>query len=84
MNLHLYIPAASSHAPGVLKGLIYGQLKRFRLQHTEDEVFELVNKRVNGLNLLRKTLGDKTIDYQEMGGYELFNKTERYLMQSFW
>ncbi len=40
--------------------------------HSEEEVIELIKKRVNGLNLLRETLGDKTIDYQNLGGYELF------------
>ncbi|NMH88959.1 NAD(P)/FAD-dependent oxidoreductase [Flavivirga algicola] len=40
--------------------------------HTEAEVFELVEKRVKGLQVLRQTLGDKTINYQELGGYELF------------
>ena len=40
--------------------------------HSEDEVVELVQKRYSGLNLLRKNLGDETIDYQLYGGYELF------------
>jgi glycine/D-amino acid oxidase-like deaminating enzyme len=40
--------------------------------HTEVEVLELVKKRVSGLQLLRDTLGDKSINYQEHGGYELF------------
>ena len=40
--------------------------------HTEEEVLELVQKRYSGLNLLRKNLGDKKIDYQQYGGYELF------------
>ncbi len=40
--------------------------------HTEEDVLELVKKRVKGLELLRATLGDSTIDYQEHGGYELF------------
>ena len=31
----------------------------------------LVMKRYNGLKLLRETLGDKAIDYREVGGYEL-------------
>ena len=44
--------------------------------HTEDEVLELIKKRINGLNLLRQTLGDKRIDYQEFGGYELFSKDD--------
>ena len=43
--------------------------------HTESEVFELVKKRVDGLNILRQTLGDKNIEYRNYGGYELFNGT---------
>ena len=45
--------------------------------HSEDEVLELVKKRVNGLQLLRKTLGDEIIDYQEHGGYELFGTDDQ-------
>ena len=41
--------------------------------HTEQEVLDLVQKRVKGLQKLRDNLGDKTIDYQQLGGYELFN-----------
>ncbi|GAB5565245.1 MAG: FAD-dependent oxidoreductase [Winogradskyella sp.] len=41
--------------------------------HTEEEVFQLVKKRINGLQLLRENLGDKTIDYKPFGGYELFS-----------
>jgi glycine/D-amino acid oxidase-like deaminating enzyme len=40
--------------------------------HAEDAVIQLVKNRVNGLQLLRKTLGDTAIDYQQLGGYELF------------
>ena len=40
--------------------------------HSEQEVFELVKKRWDGLQLLRKTLGDNSIDYQHHFGYELF------------
>jgi gamma-glutamylputrescine oxidase len=40
--------------------------------HSEDDVIELIKKRVDGLKLLRETLGDKAIDYQNLGGYELF------------
>ncbi len=42
--------------------------------HSEEEVIKLVKKRVNGLHLLRETLGDNMIDYQNHGGYELFAK----------
>lgn len=44
--------------------------------HTEQEVINLIKKRVNGLQKLRANLGDKTIAYQPLGGYELFNKNE--------
>ncbi len=40
--------------------------------HTEQEVYNLVRKRWKGLQLLRKTLGDKIIDFRQYGGYELF------------
>jgi gamma-glutamylputrescine oxidase len=39
--------------------------------HTEEEVFNLVDKRWKGLQLLRKNLGDKNIDYQQNKGFEL-------------
>ncbi|WP_456441982.1 NAD(P)/FAD-dependent oxidoreductase [Psychroserpens sp.] len=42
--------------------------------HSEEEVFLLVKKRINGLKLLRNTLGDGNINYQKLGGYELFSK----------
>ena len=41
--------------------------------HSIQEVIDLVEKRWNGLSLLRKTLGDKNIDFQQLGGYELFD-----------
>ncbi len=40
--------------------------------HTEEEVFNLVKKRWNGLELLRNNLGDVTIDFQQNKGFELF------------
>ena len=39
----------------------------------EDTVWQTVNMRIQGLELLRKRLGDKNVDYKEWGGYELFN-----------
>ncbi len=46
--------------------------------HTEQEVFDLVKKRWEGLQLLRKNLGDKNIDFQNNKGYELFQKKDFY------
>jgi len=42
--------------------------------HSKEEVQVLVKKRLKGLQVLRKTLGDSIINYQELGGYELFSK----------
>ena len=49
--------------------------------HTEEEVRELVRRRVDGLQLLKNTLGEAQINYQELGGYELFPDTETTLFQ---
>jgi glycine/D-amino acid oxidase-like deaminating enzyme len=50
--------------------------------HSEEEVFELVQKRWNGIQLLRKNLGDQHIDFQQHGGHELFLKKEEKLYQN--
>ena len=44
--------------------------------HTEEEVIQLVQKRWQGLQLLRKNLGDLVIDFKPFGGYELFLKDD--------
>lgn len=44
--------------------------------HSEEEVIQLIQKRWNGLQLLRKRLGDETIDFKPYGGYELFLKED--------
>lgn len=44
--------------------------------HTEEDVIQLIHKRWNGLQLLRKRLGDDTIDFKPYGGYELFLKDD--------
>jgi glycine/D-amino acid oxidase-like deaminating enzyme len=50
--------------------------------HTEQEVLELIKKRNDGLILLRNTLGDKTINYQPFGGYELFTEGDTELYET--
>jgi glycine/D-amino acid oxidase-like deaminating enzyme len=42
----------------------------------ESQVVGLINERYLGLQKLRKRLGDKAIDYQQMGGYELISEKE--------
>ena len=39
MNLYLYLPSTSAHPPGVLKGLIFGNLQRYWYQNTYKEDF---------------------------------------------
>lgn len=48
--------------------------------HSDDEVLSLVEKRWNGLKMLRKNLGDSSIGFKNYGGYELFfeNDSETY------
>jgi len=40
--------------------------------HTEEEVMSLIQKRWEGLQLLRRRLGDTAIDFKPYGGYEIF------------
>lgn len=44
--------------------------------HTEEEVIQLIQKRRDGLQMLRKRLGDAVIDFKPYGGYELFLKED--------
>jgi glycine/D-amino acid oxidase-like deaminating enzyme len=44
--------------------------------NSEEEVIQLIQKRWNGLQLLRKNLGDEAMDFKPFGGYELFLKDD--------
>jgi len=44
--------------------------------HSEDEVLQLVEKRWKGLELLRNNLGDRAIDFQQYGSFELFSNAD--------
>jgi gamma-glutamylputrescine oxidase len=44
----------------------------------EDTVWETVRMRWQGLKLLRSRLGDRAIDYQALGGYELFTHRDQF------
>lgn len=44
--------------------------------HSEEEVIQLIQKRWNGLHLLRKRIGDAALDFKPYGGYELFLKAD--------
>lgn len=42
----------------------------------EQQVFDLVKLRWEGLQLLRQRVGDKALDYQNLGGYELMRASD--------
>lgn len=44
----------------------------------EDDVWDTVTMRWNGLKLLRATVGDNLMDYKSWGGYELFDSNLEY------
>lgn len=44
--------------------------------HSEEDVIQLVRKRWEGLQLLRKHVGDAALDLKPHGGYELFLKQD--------
>jgi hypothetical protein len=44
LNLHLYIPAASSHPPGTLKRTIFGNLQRYWRQNTKQTDYVKITK----------------------------------------
>lgn len=50
--------------------------------HTEEEVIQLVKKRVEGLNQLRNNIGDKNLGFKQNGGYELFRKEDVQLWET--
>jgi hypothetical protein len=70
-NLHLYILPASAHPPGVLKSLIFGNLKRYWQQNTY--VTDFVNIPTQFANrLLARGYEKSTIE-------RLFNEADRKL-----
>ena len=44
--------------------------------HSEEEVFALVERRYRGLQRLRQRVGDKNLVYEELGGFEIFQNIE--------
>lgn len=46
-----------------------------------DDLHQLISKRWDGLLKLRSILGDKAINYENYGGYELFTPNDEYLAQ---
>lgn len=50
--------------------------------HSEEEVVDLVRQRYEGIQLLRKTVGDVALGYQELGGgHEVFQVHQQELLE---
>lgn len=47
----------------------------------KEEIYQLVERRYRGLQNLRKLLGDAAIEFQELGGYEVFRSEDQVLME---
>jgi glycine/D-amino acid oxidase-like deaminating enzyme len=69
--------ASTKNAGFACFGSVSELLSDLKKNH-EDTVWQTVEMRIKGLELLRNRLGDKNIDFKEFGGYELFDKTERF------
>jgi len=52
------------------------------LKMDSDKLLDLVQLRIKGLECLRKTLGDSAIDYQPLGGHELFFDSQPKALES--
>lgn len=50
--------------------------------HSEEEVVQLLKNRVEGLQLLRKNIGDTQLDFQQLGGYEVFTEEDTELYET--
>ena len=49
--------------------------------HSEEEVIQLVQQRYDGIELLRKMVGDDQLGFQKLGGHELFLKKDNLLYE---
>lgn len=49
---------------------------------SEDDVLAIVEKRWRGLQRLRALVGDAQLDFQMLGGYEMFTETEEDIFQN--
>ncbi|MAN59160.1 MAG: FAD-dependent oxidoreductase [Flavobacteriaceae bacterium] len=49
--------------------------------HTEEEVLQLVQQRLSGLATLRNRIGDSFLNFQRLGGYEIFTENSTTLYE---
>ncbi|WP_214073446.1 FAD-dependent oxidoreductase [Mucilaginibacter sp. dw_454] len=67
--------ASTKNAGFACFGTISEQLSYLK-RSSEEEVLRLVDYKWRGLRRLRENLGDEEIDFQQLGGYELFRNEE--------
>src|SRR5690554_2479779 len=62
---------------------IVGLSTAYHLQkkYPKEKIYHLVERRYKGLQKLRRLLGDRTIDFQQQGGYEIFRSQDKRLME---
>lgn len=53
-----------------------------RENHTDQEILALIQDRKEGIDQLRKLVGDKTLEFQQKGGHELFTDGESALFET--
>jgi|SRR6218665_296982 len=46
-------------------------------KNSENEVLQIIQKRWQGLQIIRKNLGDEVLDFKPFGGYELFLNNQK-------
>lgn len=54
-----------------------GELVADRQKMSEDELFTLIERRYKGLLKLREVVGDSNMDYEPLGGYEVFRPEDQ-------
>ena len=70
--------ASTKNAGFACYGSISEILSDLKIQ-TEEDVVKLVRKRWDGIQLLRKNLGDEAMDFQNLGGHEVFLQEQKEL-----
>ncbi len=72
------IGASTRNAGFACFGSITEHIEDMRIED-EVHIIDRIRRRVQGLKLLRETLGDSNIEYREPGAYEIFTDQEEYL-----
>ena len=56
------------------------EILSYQKTQSQQEIYNLVERRYKGLQKLRNLLGDESMDFHPLGGYELFRESDRELM----